>query len=236
MKVWTFWTGDEPQRIKTCLKTIERQCSDWSHLTLSDAEKFLGERVHPVWRKLLPAHQADVLRACVLSQHGGLWLDADTVMFKEPENYFEKIKEFSYTTWTNKPRRVLNGYVYSPVPKHPVANRWFANVTRSLFEMRKWAQANINGLQRSNWTRFGEKCLTPAIDETCREFPRQVLLPLDVDRDSPLFFSDRNWQDFVKPETVGFGLSNSYIEKRKDRLTDSCLVQQLLAFAESNLV
>lgn len=236
MKVWTFWTGEEPERIRTCLRTIERQCSDWNHLNAVDAEKILDNRVHPVWKKLLPAHQADVLRACVLADYGGLWLDADTVMFKEPENYFDGIDQFSYTTWTNKPRRVLNGYVFSPHPRHPVAEQWFANVTRSVFDLRKWAQANIDGLAKTNWTRFGEKCLTPAINETCHEYPRQVLLPLDVDRDSPLFFADRNWEDFVTPETVGFGLSNSYIEKRKDRITPQSLVSRLLQFAEENLV
>lgn len=236
MKVWTFWTGEEPLRIRTCLRTVERFCSDWTHLTHHDAESMLNGQVDIAWKRLLPAHQADVLRAFVLSRYGGLWIDADTVMLKEPENYFDGVTQFAYTTWTNKPRRVLNGYVYSPIANHPVAHRWFVNVKAEVSGIRKWSQANINGLARSNWTRFGEKCLTPAIDNSCLEYPRSVLLPLDVDRDSPLFFSTRKWEEFVTLETVGFGLSNSYIEKRKDRITEGCLVHQLLTFAENHLV
>lgn len=235
MKVWTFWTGEITKRIETCLATIEKACtqSQWQHLDMSAAEKVLDGKVDPVWRRLIPAHQADVLRACVLAQYGGLWVDADTVMFRDPVEYFGHLDKFAYTTWDNPPLRAINGYVYSPRPNHPVALDWFSRVSTSLSEMNHWDDAQIVGLERTNWTRFGEKCLTPALtEEGSIKYPRNVFLPLDLDLSSPKFFEDLDWTSFVKPATIGFGLSNSYIEVREHKIKPDTLICRLMEFAE----
>lgn len=236
MRVWTFWTGDPPSRISTCLSTIERNCSDWRHLDSDDAEKILEGKVHPIWKRLLPAHQADVLRACVLSLYGGLWIDADTVMFRDPVDYFGDIRKFAYTVWGNLPRRVLNGYVYSPRPNHPIALSWFSRVSLSVSQMSHWSDRDIKNLEKTNWTRFGEKCLTPSItEEDSFQYPLETFLPLDVDRSSPLFFENLQWESFVTPQTIGFGLSNSYIEAREHKINERTLVYRLLEFAQRSL-
>lgn len=86
MKVFTFWEPKDriPGYIRACMRTWERNLPN-AEVILLDSETirhWLPDDVYAACccpKASLPK-QADVLRAQLLARHGGLWLDADTII------------------------------------------------------------------------------------------------------------------------------------------------------------
>lgn len=76
MNIFTFWEGPMPAYIKMCLET-------WKHpyilLNYENLHEFTDLPIEPLKRFTLP-QIADCVRVHVLRDHGGYWLDADTIM------------------------------------------------------------------------------------------------------------------------------------------------------------
>lgn len=85
MTVYTYWTGEMPPLIRLCLASIARHCPGsecW------DQERFKAEYDGSLgeWTsiaKQLPNVQSDILRAWLLYSRGGVWLDADCILFRD---------------------------------------------------------------------------------------------------------------------------------------------------------
>lgn len=86
MNIFTFWEGPMPGYIELCLKTWKLPFTMLNYDNLRQYTDFDIERVK---RFTLP-QIADCVRVHVLRDHGGYWLDADTIMLtdKLPETNF----------------------------------------------------------------------------------------------------------------------------------------------------
>lgn len=75
--IFTFWEGQMPDYIKLCMKTWKfrpivlnyRNLNDWTDLSVDKLHGFTLPQI------------ADCVRVHVLRDHGGYWLDTDTIMF-----------------------------------------------------------------------------------------------------------------------------------------------------------
>ena len=76
MALYTFWEGRMPAYIKLCLATWKRP---YTVLNYDNLHKYTDLNIEPLKRFTLP-QIADCVRVHVLRDHGGYWLDADTIM------------------------------------------------------------------------------------------------------------------------------------------------------------
>lgn len=81
--IYTFWEGPLPSLVQYTTATWSRWAPDWTVHFLNRTSAFQllpgvghdGTGLCEGWKKLAPAHFADLLRLEILSLHGGVWLD-----------------------------------------------------------------------------------------------------------------------------------------------------------------
>jgi hypothetical protein len=162
----------------------------------------------------------------VINKEGGIWVDADTFMLKNPSEeieYWMGEKDFVYTTW--KDGRVLNGY-FASRPKSEVTESWLSKINQLL-----------GTDDEIDWTSFGERILTPLVylkhKKTVAKMPLSVFLPINIDRIPDVFFEDVDYKAFLKEHSVAVGLNHSYFCDNypnfvKSEVNGDCLIHCLL--------
>ncbi|MGB3511503.1 MAG: tetratricopeptide repeat protein, partial [Microcoleaceae cyanobacterium] len=104
--IWVYWenfySNEMPDYLKLCLETmkIHSGLADVIIVNPQNVKAYLKE-IHPRFftKTLLPAHKADYLRLKLLNEHGGMWLDLDTIVFKDLYvNFISHLKDFDLVT------------------------------------------------------------------------------------------------------------------------------------------
>ena len=93
--IWQFWQGPKPPFIELCLETVKKNNVNFQHVVLDENSVF---DYLPDLRKdldLLPriANKADYIRFRLLKEYGGIWLDADVVLFKDLKEVYEHFEK-----------------------------------------------------------------------------------------------------------------------------------------------
>lgn len=232
MNVWTYWQGPMPEYLKICIETMRRNCDDFTLLTPHNINDYVHNSPLDIdkCKKLNnPAHLADVYRVAVIYNHGGLWLDCDTIMINSLNAFNNVVSPymngFFYSRWNDG--RVLNGY-FCATKQHALLEEWLSNINRIL---------NKTSV-RNSWTQFGEKLLTPLVNSgiyNTIEISRSIFLPINVDKIPWLFFEPFHWSGFISNDTVAIGLNNSWFRDHIPEFVNSIepwkgegLIHQLL--------
>lgn len=95
-RVFTFWEPKEamPGYVRLCLETW-RACLPGCEVVVLDYGS-LGDWLTPaerdavLWKGMTFAMQSDCIRCAVLKKHGGIWLDADTVLTRPLDGRFAR--------------------------------------------------------------------------------------------------------------------------------------------------
>lgn len=221
-----------PEYIKICIETMRRCCSNFTLLTPENIKDYLYDSPLDIdkCRKLNnPAHLADIYRVAVIYNHGGLWLDCDTIMIN-PVDSFNKIvssynEGFFHSRWNDG--RVLNGYFYA-TKDNQLIGEWLHAINKML---------KATSL-RNSWTQFGEKILTPLVNRRTFktiEISRSIFLPINIDKIPWIFFEPYHWSNFVADDTIAIGLNNSWFRDHIPQFSNSIepwngsgLIHQLL--------
>ena len=232
MNVWTYWQGPMPEYIKICIDTMRKHCDNFTLLTLHNINDYIYNSpldIDKCKRLNNPAHLADVYRVAVIFNHGGLWLDCDTIMIN-PLHDFKSIVSsyndcFFHSRWNDG--RVLNGYFYA-TKGHALLKEWLHSINKVL------KMVSI----RNSWTLFGEKILTPLVNRrtfNTIEISRTIFLPINVDKIPWIFFEPFHWSNFVSDDTIAIGLNNSWFKDHVPQFVNSIepwkgkgLIHQLL--------
>lgn len=83
MIVWSFWEGIKPQYIDLCFETFKGFTWPIIILNYNELHKYLTKNQMSYVNKInLIEHKSDYIRTCLLFNHGGLWLDADTIVLQ----------------------------------------------------------------------------------------------------------------------------------------------------------
>lgn len=204
-----------PEWIGLCLDSMRRRCVECTItlLTADTVDEALTPGVlHPRWRDIPPGIGTDALRAALLATHGGLWLDADTVLLRDPAELLtlHDERQFLYSRWPSK-GTVCAGYVYAPRGNR-IAAQWLAMVN-----------AHLEHAENVGWMDLGERMLTPIVasspsSESSWEMPSHRFLPVDISSDPGFLLTEYDWRSFVHPETIGFALNHSWLEARKPHM------------------
>lgn len=232
MNVWSYWQGNMPEYIKICIETIKRNCENFTLLTPENIPDYIYNTPLNIdkCRKLNnPAHLADIYRVAVIFNHGGLWLDCDTIMINSLHNFKKVVSSYAdgffHSRWNDG--RVLNGYFYA-TKENALMDEWLFNINKML------KTVSI----KNSWTQFGERILTPLVNRgefNTIEISRTIFLPINIDKIPWLFFEPFHWSNFVSDDTITIGLNNSWFRDHVPQFTNSIepwigtgLIHQLL--------
>lgn len=207
--VWSYWQGHMPEYIKICIETMKRNCDNFTLLTPENISDYIYNSPLDIdkCRKLnKAAHLADIYRVAVIFNHGGLWLDCDTIMINSLQTFKSMVSSYDdsifYSRWNDG--RVLNGYFYA-TKENPLIEEWLFKINQLI---RRQSISNT-------WTLFGEKILTPLVN-SCEfktiEINRTIFLPINIDKIPWIFFEPFHWSNFVFDDTISIGLNNSWFK------------------------
>lgn len=88
-RLWSYWhQGEPPLVVRRCVENWRRHCPGWQIELVSGAT--IARFVDPVsmpagFERLTPARQSDWLRLSLLARHGGVWIDASTILTRSPD-------------------------------------------------------------------------------------------------------------------------------------------------------
>ncbi|WP_086239066.1 glycosyltransferase family 32 protein [Campylobacter devanensis] len=122
-KIFTFWEPKDamPAYIKLCIETWKKYLPDYEVVILdySNYEDWIGKDCYDSSLRTnfsLPK-QADAIRAAVLNKHGGIWMDADTIVLSsEIKDLFTTNTEFTIIS-----RHIA---VLSSIKNSMIASHW----------------------------------------------------------------------------------------------------------------
>lgn len=81
---WTFWNGARPAWIQLCLDSMKENADvcvlDWGSWLLTYSCRDVSVETLRIQR---PNVQSDFIRAHLLYYYGGLWIDADAIVFRD---------------------------------------------------------------------------------------------------------------------------------------------------------
>jgi hypothetical protein len=84
VRVFTYWVGPQPPWIGLCLDIARRNCPGIEILDDSFWDThYAGEIPVATIRRQLPAVQSDILRSDLLHTVGGIWVDADCIIWRD---------------------------------------------------------------------------------------------------------------------------------------------------------
>jgi hypothetical protein len=95
--VWAYWEnkdGDTPTHIKLCFETFKKHLNEKYKVIILDqnsVKKYLPE-VRNDLNDLLIAQKVDYYRIALLYKYGGIWVDADTIIMRDFDEIFDKLK------------------------------------------------------------------------------------------------------------------------------------------------
>jgi len=89
--VWTYWEGRQPPWIQLCLRTIGRNIPGVQVLR-PQCFRRMYDNAHvpwPVIKRQRPNVKSDFIRAWLLHTIGGIWIDADAIVFRDVRPIWE---------------------------------------------------------------------------------------------------------------------------------------------------
>lgn len=99
--LWQYWEGIMPDYINLCMETVNKHCSinfNIIRLNKQNIYMYLPEikEYEDKINKLIIPHQVDIYRIMLLYKYGGIYMDADVIVLKNPIEIIHKLKEYDF--------------------------------------------------------------------------------------------------------------------------------------------
>ncbi len=129
MKIFTFWEPRKnvPGYIQLCMKTWEKFLPE-AEVVVCDYQTMRNylsdEEFESIdFRNMSLAKQSDAIRCALLKKHGGIWLDADTIITSSEG--IQQLQQGHCCMLNNgKPHTLFGAYIYTAEPNTEFINRW----------------------------------------------------------------------------------------------------------------
>lgn len=101
--IWMYWEskngGTKAAYLELCYKTIVKNCQKSSNVHLLNEKtvyNYLPNLRNDLDEKCSIPQKADYIRISLLKEYGGLWLDADVIVFKPLDKLFLVLEEYDF--------------------------------------------------------------------------------------------------------------------------------------------
>jgi Methyltransferase domain/Glycosyltransferase sugar-binding region containing DXD motif len=108
--IWMYWnyppgSTRRPPYLEACLETVKRN-SGCRVIVCNQRSAFsLVPDLPPIFSKLSPSHQSDVFRLHVLTLHGGMYIDFDTIVLRSLLPLFDQLEQYELVGVDWRPTR-----------------------------------------------------------------------------------------------------------------------------------
>jgi hypothetical protein len=200
MNLWTYWEtkpGDvRPEYLDLCEETWRRHCAgDFTivRVTPETVDRYAPGLIDD-WHKIPTlAHKADYLRAVLLHRHGGIWLDADTIVLCNLRVMIDKLEESkSDFLGVGRPgKRPSNGVLCATAG---------CKLLEQYIEQMDAFIASRQGDLKMTWTALGYQILWPLTRSyDFFQYPFRICLPVPPGR-YPTFFRETPLNSLQPPD------------------------------------
>ncbi len=184
-KIFTFWEpcSNMPAYIRLCIDTWKKHLPEYEVVLLdySNLGEYLpAETIDAILcRKMSLPTQADCIRAALLLHHGGIWMDADTII--TGRQFMERVAGSDVVMIGNS-STVHGAFIYVARPGTPVLEHWYGQVVLRVAEYRRLSK---NWLTRQLWKKAYKKArgwdyfLNSILDPLIGVRPSSELLVID---------------------------------------------------------
>jgi hypothetical protein len=100
--LWQYWDNidsvDTPAYIKLCFDTVDKHCKDFNIVRLNKENilDYLPElktlKIYDKINTLIIAHKVDLYRIMLLKKYGGVYMDADIIVLRNPIEIITRLK------------------------------------------------------------------------------------------------------------------------------------------------
>jgi len=117
--MWLYWDNktdkNNPAIIDLCYDTVVKHCSnsfEIVRLNKDNIESYIPELEHyKIYMKdLIIAHKVDIYRIMLLYKYGGIYLDSDIIVLKDPVEIIDKLKKYDFVGFGCTGYECKNGY------------------------------------------------------------------------------------------------------------------------------
>ena len=191
-KIYTFWEPKEkiPGYIKLCMKTWYKFLPDYEIIVLdySNLQQYLPKKTYKsvVFKHMSLAKQSDAIRAALLNENGGIWLDADTII--TGSNFLSSIKDYNTdVVMIGRPKTdgvIYGAFIYSNKQKTKFIKEWYSALPKRIAKYRMMVKFPIlRKIYKKEWN-AAEKwdyCENAIIDDLGRKYKYPDFLLIDRD-------------------------------------------------------
>jgi len=201
LPIWAYWEGPQPLWITKCLETHALHSSNFRLIGKDQFQDMWEDRadLQSKFESLCVEMRSDIIRAYVISRFGGLWLDADCVVFRNLAPIVNLLDSYDFIASPQYDGDISGAFVASR-PGGIIASAWY--------ERQKELLRNNGGIA---WLSFSSYSIKDAILKTNHPYFRlrdEVVQPIHWDQ--PAWF-------FWKADE----------EEHKNRLNESAYVYML---------
>jgi phosphorylcholine metabolism protein LicD len=117
--MWLYWDNinnkNNPAIIDLCYDTVIKHCSESFEivrLNKDNIESYIPELKHykKYMNNLIIAHKVDIYRIMLLYKYGGIYLDSDIIVLKDPFEIMNKLKKYDFVGFGCTGYECKNGY------------------------------------------------------------------------------------------------------------------------------
>ncbi len=153
--VWMYWEGPCPEWIKACQRTVFAHAPDVRLLT-PDEFNWLRTTDRDIdLARLLVAHRADFIRAYLLAQYGGIWVDSDCLVMRPLQLIGDLLDQYDFVAHYERQGHISNGFLAAR-PGSQNAAAYYRRVCEIL-----------RSGQPLSWLSLGAHTLTPILAASC---------------------------------------------------------------------
>jgi len=99
--LWQYWEGSLPDYIKICMDTVDKHCSNNFRIirlnpqNIKDYLPELKEYEKNINTLIIP-QKVDIYRIMLLYKYGGMYMDADVIVLRNPIEIMDKLREYDF--------------------------------------------------------------------------------------------------------------------------------------------
>ncbi len=154
LPVWMYWEGECPEWIQRCQQTVFAHAADVRLISPAEFDKLRNKDRDIDLAKLHVVHRADYVRAFLLAQYGGLWIDSDCLVMQSLQPILDSLCDYDFVAHRER-RGVISNDLIAARQNSQIASAFYRRVCEILRSRRPLT-----------WTGLGSEPLTSVLQKT----------------------------------------------------------------------
>lgn len=186
-KIFTFWEPKDkvPGYVQLCMQTWKKFLPE-TEVVICDYEsirEYLSEQEFREvdFRKMSLAKQSDAIRCALLKKHGGIWMDADTIITSPAA--MQNLQQGECCMINNGEKHNLYGaYIYTAKAECEFINQWHEQLVPRITAYKKaWKFRHFRFLFHRAWKKMKswDYCVNAIINPIARRMSAPQLVELN---------------------------------------------------------